>query len=164
MDKQAPTWKQPSHPDKIEVITGDKPYSTYARSKISLPSGALFTKITDFAPIDHDTYTTVATSKDSRVELRSDLVYSNHSCDPIRVARDRPLAVGDTLTFFYPSTEWKMAQPFQCECGAGVGRCLGFIAGADSMDPEVLGRYWLNEHVKEQVAEKRGLHPGRVRK
>jgi len=26
-----------------------------------------------------------------------------------------------TVTFFYPSTEWKMAQPFDCLCGSTVG-------------------------------------------
>jgi len=29
-----------------------------------------------------------------------------------------------TVTFFYPSTEWKMAQPFDCLCGSTVGQFL----------------------------------------
>ena len=47
------------------------------------------------------------------IELHSDLVFCNHSCRPtlvfdmakleVRVADDRPLSVGDDLTFFYPT-------------------------------------------------------------
>ncbi len=43
----------------------------------------------------------------------------------VRVVRDRDLQVGDQLTFFYPSTEWASPRPFQCLCGAGVGKCIG---------------------------------------
>jgi len=32
------------------------------------------------------------------------------------------LKKGDDITFFYPSTEWDMAQGFDCNCGAKV--CL----------------------------------------
>ncbi|KAB8242433.1 hypothetical protein BDV35DRAFT_366204 [Aspergillus flavus] len=52
----------------------------------------------------------------------------------VRVSDDRPLTVGDELTFFYPSTEWTMVQPFQCGCGAGLRRCLGRVAGASQID------------------------------
>ena len=71
-------------------------------------------------------YTTVQVSKDEHVELNSDLVYMNHSCEPtlivdvthrvICVAKE--LNPGDELTFFYPSTEWEMDQPFPCWCGS----------------------------------------------
>lgn len=57
----------------------------------------------------------------------------NHSCDP-NVAFDlsssdpnewhvralRRIEPGETVTFFYPSTEWDMDQPFTCECHAKV--------------------------------------------
>lgn len=32
----------------------------------------------------------------------------------------RPIAKGETLTFFYPSTEWDMGAPFTCACGESV--------------------------------------------
>lgn len=72
----------------------------------------------------------------------------------VRVARDRDLKEGDPLTFFYPSTEWEMAQPFRCECGAGEGRCKGWIKGAGWMDGRGLEGYWLNGHVVERLREK----------
>lgn len=34
----------------------------------------------------------------------------------------RDIKEGDVLEFFYPSTEWDMAQPFECSCGAKVSR------------------------------------------
>ena len=46
----------------------------------------------------------------------------------IRVKRDRPLKKGDMLSFFYPSTDWTLAQPFDCWCGAAE-KCCGRIEG-----------------------------------
>ncbi|KAB8228307.1 uncharacterized protein BDW43DRAFT_304021 [Aspergillus alliaceus] len=145
MGEFKPFWEQPSHPDKIEVVKGNKPYKSSAYSKIFLPAGALFTKIAAATFVDHDTYTT----------LNSDLVYCNHSCNPslvfdmtrfeVRVSEDRPLSVGDELTHF------------QCECNAGPGRCLGLIAGAGSIEPSTLKRFWLNKHIHELLDDKRRM-------
>jgi hypothetical protein len=164
MSEFTPLWQQPSHPDRIEVVKSDQPYKSYARSLISLPAGASFAKISTAAFVERDTYISVTTGKDSRIELNSDIVYCNHSCNPslifdvtrfeVRVAEDRPLAVGDHLTYFYPSTEWKMVQPFRCQCGAGPDKCLGFVFGASNIEPSVLMRYWLNEHIHQLLKEK----------
>ncbi|PHH66333.1 hypothetical protein CDD82_1551 [Ophiocordyceps australis] len=161
-----PFWQQPSHPDRLNVVKSEQAYHSAAYSLISLPAGALFAKITTAIPVSHTTYTSVATGVDTRIELNSDLVYCNHSCAPslvvdmacfeVRVAPDRPLEVGDALTFFYPSTEWQMVQPFHCECDAG-GKCLGFISGSANIDSSVLARYWLNDHIRQLMADKMGL-------
>jgi hypothetical protein len=65
---------------------------------------------------------------------------ANHSCDPsifvelprgnmkewcIRT-REKEVKKGEALTFFYPSTEWDMAQGFDCSCGSPV--CLAHLA------------------------------------
>lgn len=73
----------------------------------------------------------------------------------IRVKRDRPLRRGEALTFFYPSTEWTLAQPFECWCGAGGGVCCGRIAGAGEMEKGDLERYWLNGYIEELLREKK---------
>lgn len=109
-------------------------------------------------------YTSVQTGANSHIELNSDLVYCNHSCNPslnfdmgkmeVRVVDDRDLKVGDQLTFFYPSSEWDMDQPFQCNCGAGEGVCKGVIDGAKKMDRKDLEGYWLNDHIKELLQER----------
>lgn len=58
----------------------------------------------------------------------------NHSCAPtaqLQLPAGTParwevhvgpagLAKGEDITFFYPSTEWDMAQGFDCNCGAKV--------------------------------------------
>lgn len=162
MSEFTPFWQQPSHPESIQVVQGDEAYKAAAYSLVSLPAGALFAKITTATQGDHDTYTSVANGVGSRIELNSDLVYCNHSCDPslvfdmtnfeVRVAGDRPLTVGAELTFFYPSTEWGMVQPFQCECKSS--KCIGLIAGASEIDTAVLQKYWLNRHIRQLVDEK----------
>ncbi|KAF4503946.1 hypothetical protein G6O67_008574 [Ophiocordyceps sinensis] len=80
-------------------------------------------------------------------------VYCNHSCSPslvfdmtrfeVRVSGHGPLSVGDALTFFYPSTEWRMVQPFGCECGADrcADRCLGFINRGYKIGPSIVAGY-----------------------
>ncbi|KAE8151711.1 hypothetical protein BDV25DRAFT_128593 [Aspergillus avenaceus] len=169
MPELTPFWNQPSHPDQLEVVKGDQPYQSSARSLISLPAGALFAKITTATPENSDTYSSVAVGKNARIELNSDLVYCNHSCSPslvfdmtrfeVRVSDDRALAVGDELSFFYPSTEWTMVQPFKCQCGAG-SQCIGWIAGASHIPNSVLHRYWLNDHVRQLLDEQSGTTVG----
>lgn len=70
----------------------------------------------------------------------------------MRVNRNRDLKKGDMLSFFYPSTEWVLAQPFDCWCGA-EDKCFGRIEGAATMDPERLNEYFLNSYIKEMLEE-----------
>ncbi len=62
-------------------------------------------------------------------------MYLNHSCVP-NLAYDGPSAFmvaielihpGDQLTFNYLTTEWEMAEVFDCACG--YAGCFGRIAG-----------------------------------
>lgn len=78
----------------------------------------------------------------------------NHSCDPnllldterLLVLAARDIAAGDELAYFYPSTEWDMAEPFACGCGSP--RCLGTIRGARHLPAETLARYFVNPHIR----------------
>jgi len=58
----------------------------------------------------------------------------------------RDIQKGEMITFFYPSTEWSMAQPFDCLCKSG--KCIGRISGAKDIKKDVLERYWLTEHIR----------------
>jgi len=77
----------------------------------------------------------------------------NHSCAPnvrIHVGRRAVVALrriepGELLTFFYPSTEWKMARPFRCRCGAPGG--LDFVRGARDVPLPVLRRFPTSAHI-----------------
>lgn len=164
-----PDWPQPSHPGLIEVrhtpsaSAGD--FATSAHSLVSLPPGALFAKLTTppLTLTPTKAYSSIQISRTEHAELHSDLLYVNHSCAPalvfdmgamaVRVAPDRALAAGDELTFFYPSSEWEMAQPFACRCGAGEGVCKGWIAGARDMGRERMRGMWLNKFIEEMLDE-----------
>ncbi|KAL1961002.1 hypothetical protein VTO42DRAFT_4890 [Malbranchea cinnamomea] len=74
----------------------------------------------------------------------------------IEVWSTRDISAGEELRFFYPSTEWEMAQPFDCSCGAE--KCLGRIDGAKNLPTEVLERYWLSDHIKSLLAARDGLN------
>lgn len=147
----------PTHPDRLHVVRSTKAFDSSAHSLVDLPAGAVFARI-DTATPGTKAYTSVQTGPNTHIELNSDLVYCNHSCAPslnfdmakmeVRVADGRPLRRGDSLTFFYPSTEWEMDQPFNCTCGAGDGVCKKFIAGAKGMARENLEGYWLNGHIE----------------
>ncbi|KAH8601047.1 hypothetical protein B0O99DRAFT_610180 [Bisporella sp. PMI_857] len=163
-----PTWKQPSHPEIQKVLFAKNPhdYMTKSISKISLEPFAIYAKF-EFPPCteaSEATYATVQTGKDEHLNLNSDLVYINHSCEPSLIfdtakmqiiVGPRGLKAGDELTFFYPSTEWAMAQGFACICAAPS--CRGFIAGAKSLAPANPATLtpktalWLNKHITKQL-------------
>jgi hypothetical protein len=46
----------------------------------------------------------------------------------------RSIAAAERLTFDYVSTEWDMAAPFDCACGAAS--CRGRVAGFRYLTPE----------------------------
>ncbi|GIK05598.1 hypothetical protein Aspvir_009711 [Aspergillus viridinutans] len=157
------TTPQATHPGLIQVNRSPKAFGSSASSLVSLPAGAVFAKITTATP-SKKAYTSVQTGGDSHIELNSDLVFCNHSCDPslnfdmhkmeVRVVDERPLKVGDALTFFYPSSEWEMDQAFNCNCGSE--KCKGWISGAKTMGREELEGYWLNPHIEEMLRERDG--------
>jgi len=106
---------------------------------------------------------------DDNVELNSDLVFVNHSCEPnvafdissldssewhVRALRD--IGVGTALTFFYPSTEWAMCQPFDCRCAADS--CLKRVQGAAYLSREELQkRGFANSHIWAMVNRRDAL-------
>lgn len=59
--------------------------------------------------------------------------FMNHSCEPTVEIRGREVMamrdIGPTeaVTYNYNTTEWEMAEPFQCRCGSP--RCLRVIRG-----------------------------------
>lgn len=157
------TTPPPTHPNLIQVVRSTKAFASGAYSLVDLPAGALLAKINEATP-GKKAWTSVQTGRDTHIELNSDLVFCNHSCAPslnfdmhrmeVRVVDGRPLKRGDALTFFYPSTEWEMDQPFTCTCGAGEGVCNGVISGAKNMEKERLERYWLNPHIEQLLRER----------
>jgi hypothetical protein len=157
-----PAWVQPDLTRLLRVERNPGSFASRSVSLVSLPAGSIFARISSPTPATV-AYSSVQASRDLHIELNCDLVFVNHSCAPslvfdmqrweVRVSSERDLKEGDELTFFYPSTEWDMAQPFDCLCGGG--KCRGRITGARDMDEGVLGEYWLNKHVEELLGEKK---------
>jgi hypothetical protein len=175
MARITPNWTQPSHPHVLEVIDLPGAFASLTRSLVALPPGALLARIS-MPPLTFTkkAYSTVQVSRNQHVELNCDFLFTNHSCEPsvefhvqkvgpafaidVRVAARQGadgeavgLQKGDDLTFFYPSTEWEMAQPFACNCGTAT--CRKWIAGAKEMGMAKLQGLFLSTHIKELLHE-----------
>ena len=110
------------------------------------------------------TYLTVQTGVDRHITLKPEfLQYINHSCSPnvffnttsMELVCLQAMQPGDEFTFFYPSTEWEMAQPFVCNCGSAA--CLQLINGASHLSVETLSKYKLTDFIRQQVRQKLSL-------
>ena len=83
-----PTWTQPSHPDIQEVIINNAEFTSKSLSRISVPPFGLYAKMA-FPPCtkaDSPTYATVQYGRHEHLNLNSDLLYINHSCEPSLVS------------------------------------------------------------------------------
>lgn len=110
----------------------------------------------EFVP--RPTYLSVQVADDKHILLAPEfLQYINHSCEPNtffdtktgQVVAIRSIAPGEEITFFYPSTEWSMTQPFTCFCGAA--NCLGQIQGAAHLSKRALAKYRFAEHIQRRL-------------
>jgi SET domain len=110
--------------------------------------------------LSQPTYLTVQLSDTDHFMLQPEhLQYINHSCNPnvcfdldsMKVICVRPIEIGDELGYFYPSTEWDMAQPFNCLCQQS--NCLGKIQGAMYLPKKVLKNYRFTSFIKNKLNE-----------
>jgi hypothetical protein len=104
------------------------------------------------------TYLTVQISEEKHITLQPEfLQYINHSCEPnvffdttlMKLVALKHISVNEELTFFYPSTEWKMDQPFRCYCRNAC--CLGQISGAAYLSPESIKHYRFTDFIQQQI-------------
>ncbi|PLW11779.1 hypothetical protein PCANC_23197 [Puccinia coronata f. sp. avenae] len=158
-------------PSRFKIVLG--PEGCFASELIScqdFPSGEVLATLGKECQVSRQkAYTSVqfgdeaAGHGNAHFELNSELVYINHSCEP-NVAFELPggwkgleegnwclrslsaIKAGDPLTFAYFSTEWDMAQPFQCQCGSKT--CVGMIRGAKYLPKEFLNKYFINPHIR----------------
>lgn len=105
------------------------------------------------------TYLTVQIAADRHITLVPDfLQYTNHSCAPtvffdtttMELICIKAMQPADEFTFFYPSTEWEMAQPFICNCGRP--ECLQVINGAAHLSVDTLERYRLTDFIRQMMS------------
>jgi len=110
--------------------------------------------------VDTPNYLTVQISETKHIHLFPEyLQYINHSCEPnvlfntttMQLECVSAIQAGDELCFFYPATEWRMAQQFVCNCGKPS--CVGLVQGAADTDSEVLNKYKLTDFIKSMTTK-----------
>lgn len=130
-------------------------------SRVPLRPGEVVAPLTGRRVPEADRHT-IQIGRDLHLTDLGPFAYLDHSCRPavhvdveaMAVVALRALRPGAPLTFFYPATEWEMAEPFPCRCGAPG--CVRRVAGARRLPAAVLARYELSPHVRELVAERDG--------
>lgn len=109
---------------------------------------------------DTPNYLTVQIADDKHIMLAPQYIeYINHSCEPnvffntttFNLEAIKDISKGEEFTFFYPSTEWKMDQPFICACGAS--QCLKQIQGAYYLSVSDIEKYELTDFIKNKLAQ-----------
>lgn len=104
------------------------------------------------------TYLSVQVDEDKHICLSPEyLQYINHSCEPntffdtkkCEIVAIKDIGKDEEITFFYPSTEWSMAQPFECFCK--TGSCLDMIQGAAHLDSRAITHYRFTEHIQSKL-------------
>ena len=114
--------------------------------------------------VDTPNYLTVQISENQHIHLFPEyLQYINHSCEPnvlfntttMQLECIADIAAGDELRFFYPATEWKIAQQFVCNCGKPS--CVGLIQGAVDTSNEVLNKYKLTDFIQSMVHKHKSI-------
>lgn len=110
------------------------------------------------------TYLTVQVGIRKHITLQPEfLQYINHHCDPnvffntttMELTALREILPGEEFGFFYPSTEWRMTQSFDCYCGSN--HCIGKICGAAFLPPEISSRYRLTDFIQQQLAKRKRI-------
>ncbi len=149
----------PQFPDLLKVEFGNEEFSSKLTVLKPFKRGESICRATQATFHAQKRWTSVQVDVDSHIELNSELVYMNHSCDPsvridcstITIVALKDLQAGDEVTFFYPSTEWEMAQPFECWCKSPF--CLGLVRGAKFIPKDQLQHYPIEKHIMKLFEE-----------
>jgi SET domain-containing protein len=120
--------------------------------------GDLLSAFSAAAILKEPTYLTVQVGEDEHIHLSPEfLQYINHSCEPnilfntdtMQLECLQDIKAGDELCFFYPATEWNMAQPFECLCG--TESCIKQVQGAMHVSKEVIKNYKLTAFIQSML-------------
>ncbi|KAI8059992.1 uncharacterized protein B0P05DRAFT_574852 [Gilbertella persicaria] len=151
----------PSHPGLFSVVHQGESGSFSSRliAERDFPKDSVIVDLKGLTPGPKQ-YSSVQISPTEHVELNSDLLYLNHACNPstyLDVSKKALVALkdirkGEELNFFYPSTEWDMAQAFDCWCGSE--KCIGKVNGARHIPTSTLKQFTLSEHIKQLIKER----------
>ena len=148
----------------VDVLLDPSTNQKSLHAAIGFVPGQVISKFYAGTTQSYATYLTVQTGIEKHITLEPEfLQYINHSCAPnvffdttaMELICLQPLQPGQELTFFYPSTEWDMSQPFVCNCK--TPECLQLINGAAHLDTSTLNKYHLTDFIKQQSERKQSL-------
>lgn len=142
---------------RFELEIGASVYGARLVATEPINAGEIVYRIEQYKLTKKPTYQTIQIGPNKHLKELGVLAYLNHSCRPnvavnthaLTVFACRDIAPGDELSFFYPSTEWKMDRPFACLCGAP--ECIRLVAGAIYVPLDVLSRYFINDHIRQMA-------------
>jgi hypothetical protein len=129
-----------------------------------LTKGQILCSFSSSEVMENPTRFTLQLSEHRHILLSPQLLwFINHSCAPniffdtsaMEVVCLEDIEEGEELCFFYPSTEWSMAEPFNCLCGAPG--CLGRSSGAIDLTDEALESHRLTFYVRKKWSERQGI-------
>ncbi len=127
-------------------------------SAILLHTGDVFASFEAAEVMNRPSRFTVQIEDDQHITLSPDfLQYVNHSCNPniffdtnkMELRCLTPISPGEEFTFFYPSTEWEMAEPFHCSCGSN--NCLHHIQGACHLPHDAIHKYEFTAYIQKKL-------------
>lgn len=160
----APSFEVISKHIFADVVLNTETNQNALFATVAFQPGDVITKFCADKIQKYATYLTVQTGTNRHITLNPDfLQYINHSCTPntffntasMELVCLQPIQPGDEFTFFYPSAEWEMAQPFVCNCGTAA--CIQLINGASHLSVETLSKYKLTDFIRQQVKQKLSL-------
>jgi hypothetical protein len=131
----------------------------FSRKKFSM--GDLLINFGSSTMLDTPNYLTVQIGINQHILMSPEyLQFTNHSCNPnllyntatMELECLRDISIGDEFAFFYPATEWKMSQKFECHCGEVD--CIGLVQGAADTPIEILNQYKLTNFIHTMLKEK----------
>ncbi len=147
-----------SHHTNTEVLQDENNMQKALHAITFFKKGEVISKFCAGVTTLYATYLTVQVAPHTHITLQPEhLQYINHSCDPnvffnttsMELAALKDIEPGEELSFFYPSTEWDMAQPFVCNCKSD--QCLQLIKGAAFLSRESLSKYQFTNFIKDQL-------------
>ncbi|MFN8491616.1 MAG: SET domain-containing protein-lysine N-methyltransferase [Caldilineaceae bacterium] len=152
----------------LTIETNQTSYGARLVTTQPYATGQLIHTITHYRLTATPTYQSIQIGANRHIEDLDVIAYLNHSCHPnvivdttaLTISAARAIAAGEELTFFYPSTEWAMARPFICQCGAR--HCLSLVAGAKYLAVDRLAHYFINQHIRDllvQALNSAGVRP-----
>ena len=160
-----PTYSSPSLSNSsiqqqfAKVIVNAETGQHALHAALFFEKGSVITEFSARAVFATPDYLTMQVDDEQHISLLPEcLQYTNHSCEPnvffdttymqlIALCNIKP---GEELLFFYPSTEFQMAQPFECHCQSE--KCIGIISGAVNLSKSELQQYRLTEFIQKKLS------------